>query len=120
MHAEPYDVIQLDAINSSASFNLSSSSSLQLIWSKDNVSQCVCPALQEIISECACNKNNPRNMVTISGNTVTVANLTEEMSYVIVYLVSVTAGCQNRCTIRRIMKIYKITLFQRKFDYVAS
>lgn len=101
---------------SSASFqiptHLQEMNTLQLIWFKDDATQCVCPPVKEIAS-CACNRevNNTSNFVTISDGYLTISNLTEELNYVPLHFVtSGLSGCNNKCDIRSITEIYKIVI----------
>lgn len=72
----------------------------------------MCPPVEGLISQCACNKNGSQNVVTISGSDVTVTNLTGEDGYVMMYLVSTSSGCQNECDIKTVEEIYRINVEQ--------
>lgn len=103
----------------SASFDLPdrlhSDTSVQLILSKDENTQCVCPPVERVISQCACNIENPNNIVTISNHSITVSNLTQDAGEgeVILHLVSsVSSGCINTCNLRSIVGVYRIVVTQ--------
>ena len=85
--------------------------SLQLIWSKDNDTQCVCPPVEEIMPTCACNMQSDDNVVTISNSNVTISNLTSMdgvHSVTIFLVISTSTGCQGRCNLRSIEGAYKV------------
>lgn len=82
-------------------------SSLQLIWLKDDSTQCVCPLIERLIEICACNKDTSTNFVTISGHNVTISNLTQYLS---MHLVSATTGCQHACSLRSVVITYQIMI----------
>ena len=85
--------------------------SLQLIWTKSNRTPCVCPVTPDLTSECACNKNDPENLVTVSGDRVTVSNLSDQLDHVLLYFVSSNAsGCQQRCNVRSVAQIYRLII----------
>ena len=87
--------------------HLQEMNSLQLIWSKNMDSQCVCPLIEEIAS-CACNREfNTSNFVTISDGYLTVSNLTDNFG-LLHFVTSGLSGCHNRCDIRSITTIYQI------------
>lgn len=94
------------------------SNSLQLVWYKNKTTQCVCPPVEDIISECSCNKNNPENTITIVGRNITITNLTgDDQGHVRLYFMSFTSGCQNRCDVKYITKMYKI---QSKLKIISA
>ena len=110
-HSGSYRIVYSD--RSSASFQIPShlreKNSLQLIWHKDDETQCVCPPVEEIVS-CACNKES-NNFITISGSYLTVSNLTEDVDYVLLHFMSSgLSGCNNKCEIRSVTEIYKIIM----------
>ena len=85
--------------------------SLQLLWTKSNHTPCVCPVSQDLTSECACNKNDPENLVTVSGERVAVLNLSDQLDQVLLYFVSSNAsGCQQRCYVRSVAQTYRLII----------
>ena len=85
--------------------------SLQLIWTKSNHTPCVCPVTPNLTSDCACNKNDPENLVTVSGNRMAVSNLSDQLDQVLLYFVSSNAsGCQQRCFVRSVAQIYRLII----------
>lgn len=90
--------------------------SIQLVWSKDDGTQCVCPPVEQFMSLCACNIENPNsNMVVVTSYSITIFNLTQMMGEgeVTLYFVhSVSSGCLNTCNLRSISGIYKIIITQ--------
>ena len=98
--------------------NLREDRSLQLIWSKQDTSQCVCPPFEQLISQCACNVDSPSiNTITISNSTLTVSNLAQEMSkkeVTLHFVSSVSSGCHFNCNLRSLVKIYRISFTQGK------
>lgn len=97
----------------SASFeipdNLRNDASVQLIWSKDDNTQCICPPVEQLISQCACNIANPTNMVTISNNYIAITNLARQMEDVALYFVStVSSACNGICRLRSVVKVFRI------------
>ena len=92
--------------------------SLQLIWLKQDASQCVCPPFQQFMSQCACNVDGPNiNTITISNSTLTISHLAQDMGNeeVTLYFVSsVSSGCHFNCNLRNIVKIYRISFTQGK------
>ena len=88
---------------------------LQLIWPKDENTQCVCPPIQQILSICACNMNSTNNLVTITGSDseheVVVSNLAQEVDHITLYFVySVCNGVPDNCNInlRSLEGVYNI------------
>ena len=61
---------------------------------------------------CACNAENMnRNFITISNNTVTVFNLTQDMDereLRLYFVLSVSRGCNLACNLRSINSIFII------------
>ena len=105
--------------NSTISFDiperLRNNHSIELIWSKDANTQCVCPPVEQFMARCACNIENPdSNMINISNHTVTISNLnyrTDEMGEgeVMLYFVhSDSSGCNNHCNLRSIEEEFRI------------
>ena len=91
--------------------HLHNNPSLQLIWSKDNDTQCVCPPVEEIMPTCACNMQSDDNVVTISNNyTISISNLTSTEDSLMMVLVITTYGCQGRCNLRSIVGAYRVIL----------
>ena len=103
------------ALDGAASFDLPEDlpdmNSIQLIWAKKNETQCVCPPVQEILSQCACNKIGSKNLVTISDGRLEISNFVEELDNVLFYFAnSSSSGCQNGCNVRSIAQTYKIVI----------
>ena len=103
----------------SASFEvpmyLQNDKSLQLIWSKDANTQCVCPPVELLISQCACNSHYSNNIVNISRNQLVITNITEEMGegeVSLYFIFSISSGCRDSCNLRSIAAIYKIVVTQ--------
>jgi len=103
--------IVIDVRGSSVTFDLPedlhNNGSLQLIWSKDSDTQCVCPPVAQFMAKCACNIDNmnTNNTITISDNhTVTVTNFTGKK--VSLYFVSVSTGCGGICNQRSTEQIF--------------
>jgi hypothetical protein len=96
--------------------NLRSNQSIQLVWSKNDTTQCVCPPVERFISLCACNIENSRsNLITISNNDITISNLTQVMGegeVILHFVSSVSSGCMNTCNLRFIIGVYKIIITQ--------
>ena len=105
-------MLDFHTIGTSASFvipeHLRNNRSVQLIWPKDSNTQCVCPPVQQLISQCACNIDNLEgNIVTISDNRLSISNLTldtdEEMT--MYFVSSVSSGCRGTCNLRSIVGV---------------
>ena len=95
--------------------------SLQLIWTKSNHTPCVCPVSPNLTSECACNKNDPENLVTVSGDRVTVSNLSDQFDQVLLYFVSSNAsGCQQRCNVRSVAQTYRLIIRGKLYAWATS
>ena len=96
--------------------DLRNNRSVQLIWSKDVNMQCVCPPMEEFISQCACNINNPdSNMVTISNYHLTISNLTQLIGgedLMVYFVSSISSGCRGTCNLRSIVGAYRINFKQ--------
>jgi hypothetical protein len=91
--------------------------SLQLIWSKNGSTQCVCPPVERFISQCACNAYYPNNVISISGNNLSISNLTQEMgtggeAVSLFFVSSVSSGCLMTCNLRSIAAVYRIIITQ--------
>ena len=85
--------------------------SLQLIWSIDEYTQCVCPPVQQFMSTCACNTYATSNQVTITNNTLVVSNLTQNtMTFYFVF--SVSSGCHGNCNLQSMAGVYNVFLIQ--------
>ena len=86
--------------------------SIQLIWSKDSNTQCVCPPVEELMPRCACNAENMnRNFITISNNTVIVSNITldvDEKKLSLFFVFSTSSGCNYDCNLRSIQRVYRL------------
>lgn len=99
--------------DSSASFPLPemlrNNRSLQLIWSKDTPSQCICPPIERFMSACACNINSANNLVNISSerNELVISNLSEA-NVTLYFVSSVSSGCNGFCNLRSIVGVYNI------------
>ena len=89
---------------------------IQLIWLKQDASQCVCPPFEQFMSQCACNVDGPNiNTITISNSTLTISNLAQNMGrdeVTLHFISSVSDGCHLNCNLRKIKKIYRITFTQ--------
>ena len=105
------------ATGTSANFeipeNLRSDLSIQLVWSKDNDTQCVCPPVEQFMSQCACNIDDPNsNIITISNDNITISNLTNQMGYegrITLYFVSsLSSACNGNCHLQSVAKVYHI------------
>ena len=96
--------------------NLHNNRSLQLIWSKDDNTQCVCPPVAQFMAICACNIDNTNNAITIFNNsTITISNLVQERGEgeVTLYCVSsVSSGCHDTCNLRSVAGMYRIIITQ--------
>lgn len=94
---------------------LRSDTSLQLIWSKQDSTQCVCPPVEELLSQCACNIGTPNiNTISMSGHTLVISNLAAEMGKGEVslhFVSSVSSGCNSNCNLRRAKGMYRF-IFQ--------
>ena len=115
--------------NTSASFEipdvLRNDRSLQLIWSKQDSTQCVCPPVEELLSQCACNIGIPNiNNISISGHTLVISNLAAEMGkgeVSLYFISSVSSGCNSNCNLRRTKGVYRfIFLSGSKINYAGS
>jgi hypothetical protein len=88
---------------------------LQLIWSKNDSTQCVCPPVERFISQCACNAYYPDNIISISDNHLTISNLTQEMGegeVSLFFISSVSSGCLGTCNLRSMAAVYRIFVTQ--------
>ena len=120
-----YSSLIIDAIRrdiytneTSASFeipeNLHNNQSLQWVWSKDDNIQCVCPPVEQFMSQCACNIENPNsNTISISNNHIFITNLHQDngMGEVILHVISsVSSGCLRTCNLKSIVAVYRIVI----------
>ena len=104
-----YVPVDDNAVSFAISEDLLHLPSLQLILTKTNHTPCVCPVSPDLTSECACNKNDPENLVTVSEDHVTVSNVSDQLGQVLLYFVSSNAsGCQQRCYVRSVAQTYKL------------
>ena len=79
-------------------------SSIQVIWSTDESTQCVCPLVEELLEICSCNNNI---ILSLSNNSINITiSQIEGMDYLLVYLVNSTLiSC---CNIRSIERLYQV------------
>ena len=99
----------------SASFvileKLHNNRSIQLIWSTDEDTQCVCPPMEQFMSTCACNIYATNNQVTITNNQLVVSNLTQNVT-IFYFVSSLSSGCHGNCNLQSIAGVYNIFLIQ--------
>ena len=99
----------------SASFlipeELRNNRSLQLIWSTDEDTQCVCPPVEQFMSTCACNTYAANNQVTITNNRLVVSNLAQN-SMTFYFVSSVSSGCHGNCNLQTMAGVYNVFLIQ--------
>jgi hypothetical protein len=97
--------------------------SLQLIWSKNDSTQCVCPPVERFISQCACNAYYPSNLISISDNHLSIFNLTQEMGegeVSLFFVSSVSSGCLGTCNLRSIAAVYRIVVTQGRSKFLRD
>ena len=105
--AENHTVIYADG--NSSSFTIPSEfidSPIQLIWSTDGVTQCVCPLVEELIPRCACNRNST---LSLSSNTITISR-SEDVHSLVIYLANTSC-----CNVRSIIGIYRVIFDQGSY-----
>ena len=108
---------EVHANGTSASFeipeNLRGDRSIQLVWSKDNDTQCVCPPVEQFMSQCACNIDDPNNnIITISNGNITISNLTNPMGHggrtTLYFVSSLSSACDGNCHLQSVAHVYDI------------
>ena len=108
---------EVHANGTSASFeipeNLRGDPSIQLVWSKDNDTQCVCPPVEQFMSQCACNiDDHNSNIITISNGNITISNLTNPMGFegrtTLYFVSSLSSACDGNCHLQSVAQVYDI------------